>query len=254
MPSGVTSSGRVARSMRLRFKGAAIRFALYFTPPAGDPLTISAARWLGRDAFGHDVPDRGEAGGFSAAEIDARTAAARRYGMHATLKAPFHLAEGRKAIELEAALGAWAADAAPAAIEELTLARLGGFFALVPRVQDDALIQLAAAIVRDLEPFRAPLTDSEIARRKPDGLSPAERENLFHWGYPHVMDEFRFHMTLTDRIENGEAARMQDHLETRFAPFLRKPLPVDHVALFVEPEAGGPFVVQRLFPLGRPAA
>ena len=58
------------------------------------------------------------------------TAAPRRYGFHATLKAPFHLAEGRSAPELEAALHGFASTEHGFDIT-MNMALFGGFLALV---------------------------------------------------------------------------------------------------------------------------
>ncbi|MGQ3281168.1 MAG: DUF1045 domain-containing protein, partial [Shinella sp.] len=72
-----------------------MRYALYFTPSASDPLTLSAQRWLGRNAFTGATLAQLSVQGFDAATLAGLTADPRRYGFHATLKAPFSLAEGR---------------------------------------------------------------------------------------------------------------------------------------------------------------
>ena len=227
-----------------------MRYAIYFTPEKDDPLTRAAERWLGRSAFGGHQITPTAAGSFSAAEIAFHTAAARRYGFHATLKAPFRLAEGKSEAELIAALENFAASREPFLVEPVKLARLGGFFALVPAVASRELDQLAADVVTEFEPYRAPLTQDEIARRNPDGLSPAQLKNLYKWGYPHVFEEFRFHMTLTGRIPAAEAERMQQAIEEFFGPLLLQPLQVSTLALFAEPEAGAPFHIMSLHALG----
>ncbi len=62
---------------------------------------------------------------------------------------------------------------------------------------------------------------------------------------------FRFHMTLTGRVGEAEAVRVQAALQDVFAPLLGSPVPVDGLGLFVEREPGSPFVVQSYFPLAR---
>ncbi len=104
-------------------------------------------------------------------------------------------------------------------------------------------------LVTRFEPFRAPLSESDISRRKPEQLPPAQREHLLRWGYPYVFEEFRFHMTLTGPIEESRRAVMHRLLEARFMDFLNRPLAISHLAVFVEEERGAPFTVRALFPL-----
>ncbi len=40
----------------------------------------------------------------------------------------------------------------------------------------------------------------ELQRRRAANLTPRQEFLLMHWGYPYVLDEFRFHMTLTRRL------------------------------------------------------
>lgn len=226
-----------------------MRYAIYFTPDRNHRLTEAAARWLGRDAFGGEAgADAGEPG-LSRAEIDARTVSARRYGFHATLKAPFVLAEGMTGEKLDRALAAHAAALEPVALD-LVLGQIDGFFALVPAARNPALHALADGVVRAFEPFRAPLAPADIVRRNPEALSSAGRQNLERWGYPYVFDEFRFHMTLTDRVFSEDARRVKAALDRRFAPILSEPIHLDALALFVEPEPGAPFMVLALHALG----
>lgn len=226
-----------------------LRYALYFAPAAHDPLNLKAAEWLGRDAFSKADFARAAEGGVSADELDALTADPRRYGFHATLKAPFHLREGRSEAELLDAMEAFAADTSAFDIPSMIVGQLGHFFALVPNGLHPPLQQFAADVVETFEPFRAPLSEADIARRKPDGLSPRQRENLLRWGYPYVFDDFRFHMTLTGPVPEPKAPAMASILADRFADFIERPMRIDGLALFVEPERGAPFLVHSRLPL-----
>ena len=227
-----------------------MRYALYFTPPASDPLTLSAQRWLGRNAFTGAALAQPAIAGFDAAALSGLTADPRRYGFHATLKAPFCLAEGRSEAELVAEIGRFVSQAEPFEIPEVAVGRLGSFFALVPGDHCDELQTFAGEVVRRFERFRAPLTSADIARRKPDELNAAERQNLVQWGYPYVFDEFRFHMTLTGRVAVERRDAVENVLLDHFAAFHGRPLPVAGLALFREPARGADFTVHSLFPLG----
>lgn len=227
----------------------AMRAAIYFTPPASHPLTVCAARWLGRDAWSRPVPARDACDGFDPGSLDSLTAEPRRYGFHATLKPPFRIAAGHDLGGLRQRLAAFCREQAPVLIPALRLERLGSFFALTPGEAVPALSALAADVVRDFDAFRAPPTGDEIARRKPERLTPRQREYLAAWGYPYVFDEFRFHMTLTGPVPEPQREAMDAVLRARFADFIGRPLMVDTICLFVEPDPPGDFTVDTAVPL-----
>ncbi|TWG91279.1 putative phosphonate metabolism protein [Mesorhizobium sp. J18] len=227
-----------------------MRFAIYFTPEKDHPLTRRAAQWLGRDAFSGEVLPSPAAGPLSPAEVAFQTAAARRYGFHATLKAPFRLAEGVSESELIGAVENFAQSQEPVCLPEITLRRLDGFFAILPSQGSAALANLAANVVTAFERFRAPLTAAEIERRNPDALTPGQLKNLHKWGYPYVFEEFRFHMTLTGRVAAAEQERVAKAIEGFFGPLLSGPLDVDGLAVFVESEPGAPFHIRSFHPMG----
>ncbi|WP_159587020.1 DUF1045 domain-containing protein [Chelativorans xinjiangense] len=227
-----------------------MRYAIYFTLDKDDPLGRVAERWLGRSVFGRQVPAPVAVDTFSAAEIAFHTAAPRRYGFHATLKAPFRLAEDRSEGELTAALARFAAEREPVVLERVAARRLGGFFAIVPETPSPELARLAGEVVEAFEPFRAPLSPEEIERRSPENLTPEQLKNLHKWGYPYVFDAFRFHMTLTGRVPEAEAPRMERAIDAFFGPLLLEPLELSSLALFAEPELGAPFHIKSFHAIG----
>lgn len=227
-----------------------MRYAIYFTPPQNDPLTRAAAAWLGRDPFGGAVAQPRMTGGLSAEEVAFHTAAARRYGFHATLKSPFTLAEGETEHALQTALDQFASTAAPVTLPRVTLSRLDGFFAIAPFERSAALDRLAGDIVSGFDIYRAPMTERDIERQNPDRLAPEELKNLYLWGYPYVFGSFRFHMTLTGRVADAQANRVEQAINEHFGPLLDEPLEIDALTLFVEPEPGAPFMVRSSHLLG----
>jgi putative phosphonate metabolism protein len=226
-----------------------LRYALYFTPPKEAPLTDLAARWLGRDAFSGETFATPDVGPIGAAEHGDITADPRRYGFHATLKAPFALASSVTERDFFSVVEDFAARTPAFTVPELVLGQLGRFFALVPANVFQPLQDFAADVVRAFEPFRAALSEAEVARRNPHGLSEAERANLLRWGYPYVMDEFRFHMTLTGPIDSERQPVVRDLLRERFAAHIGRPLAISGLAVFVEEEHGAPFNVRSWLPL-----
>lgn len=218
-----------------------MRHAIYFTPDRDHPLARAAAAWLGRDAFTGAAVTPPAVTSLSPAEIAFHTAAARRYGFHATIKAPFRLAAGETASSLLDALDAYARETAPLVVPRFVIGQIDGFFALLPSGGFAELKAFAASIVQAFDRFRAPITEAEIERRNPETLSAEQFRNLCQWGYPYVFDAFRFHMTLSGRVSGGEAARVRSAIEEVFEPVLAEPVSIDGLAVFVEPEAGGPF-------------
>tara|TARA_R110000868_G_scaffold62718_10_gene189322 strand:+ start:2625 stop:3404 length:780 start_codon:yes stop_codon:yes gene_type:complete len=226
-----------------------VRYAIFYTPPVTHAITRLAAAWLGRDAFGGEPQSRPVISAFSAARLSELTEAPRRYGFHATLKAPFHLAAGVDGSRLVSALQSFGRARPAFAMPKLKVGRLGPFFALVPAGDAAALNQFAADIVEGFEAFRAPLTAADYARRKPEQLSALHRAYLQQWGYPYVFDAFQFHMTLTGPVPDADADRMEEALTALFKPLLSPPLICDHLTLFCERQTGGPFMVHTSIPL-----
>ncbi|MGD0698444.1 MAG: DUF1045 domain-containing protein [Trebonia sp.] len=230
------------------------RFAIYAAPgsgpadAAGALLRETAERWLGRGVTGDPVTP-GVPDGWTRGAVDAMTVSARRYGFHGTLKAPFSLAAGRTPEELDAALTRFAAGRERVLVPRLRIARLGGFFALIPGAQAAELYALADEVVTGFDGFRAPPTEAEIARRRPESLTPRQRELLKAWGYPYVLDEFRFHLTVTDSIPQAQRSAVEAILTDWFAASLGATVPVDALTLFTEAEPGAPFTLRSVHPL-----
>lgn len=225
------------------------RYAIYHAPPVNTLLKQLGDAWLGRD------PDRDErvsfpvVGGLAPERLEAITAAPRRYGFHATLKAPFALREGTESGGLVDAVADFARNREPFDLR-LEVGELGGFLALIPAEPSQALQDLAAAVVEHFDGFRAPLAEEDRARRRPERLSERERQHLDRWGYPYVFDRFEFHMTLTDRLDEPERGQVKAILEHAFAPVVRDPVRIDQIALFTQTHRVAPFRIVRRFTLG----
>ena len=188
------------------------RHALYFVPQA-------AAAWA---SFGER----------------ALVGDARRYGFHATLKAPFRLAPGARAEDLNRELDAWSAVQTEFLLPPLEVARLDDFVALVPRQPEPRLDALAAECVLRFERFRAPLSAAELARRLKKPLSARQRQLLERWGYPHVLDQFRFHLSLTGSLRGAFGAEPVPSFEPP-----QEPMVFDGVSLCWEPGPSADFRV-----------
>lgn len=208
------------------------RYAVYWAPQAG-PLAGFLANWLGRDAVANKARPHPTIADLPA-PASSITRTPRKYGAHATLKPPFRLAEGEDFDTLRAGFHGLAAKLAPVIMEGLILNRLGGFLALTPTGDPTALGSLAAACVRNLDHFRAPAPPDDLKRRRVNGLSAAQKRNLIIWGYPYVLDEFRFHVTLTGKLDPATADATKAALAPVLAPLLLAPFRIDDICLYGE--------------------
>jgi putative phosphonate metabolism protein len=211
------------------------RYAVYFAPRRGD-FADRAAEWLGWDAIAGAPLPQPDLPGIPFPAI--LTAEARRYGFHGTIRAPFRLANGVSPEAAAEAVAGLAAQLPPVTGDGLVIENMQGFLALTPMGCEAALLELAVAVVEGTNSLRAPLTEAEIARRRPDSLTPRQRDLLALWGYPFVMEEFRFHLTLTDRLPEAEVGPVMAALSTHFAPVLPRPFVIEDLCLFGEDAQG----------------
>lgn len=218
------------------------RIALYYAPGTDDPLHQRASAWLGRDAVsGAEIPQPAIAG-IDIAEV---TADARGYGFHATLKPPFRVQGDIQAV-LQTTRD-FAARTAAFTLPPLQITDLDGFLALREAAPCPPLQALADGAVAALDPHRAPATEAEIARRKPEKLSPRQREYLEAWGYPYVFAEWRFHMTLTRRLTPAEKAIILPAVTDALGDTPAISRTVTDICIFAQAAPGAPFtILERL--------
>jgi len=227
------------------------RYAIYYAPQADDEALASAAEaWLGRSAWRNAPVEQVSVPGVSADEFASLTAPPRRYGFHGTLKAPFRLAEGCEESDLMDAAIAFGERFSPpvAVIGPISVRWVGSYLALMPDQQSLGLSDFAMEVVRHFEPLRAPLNGDEIERRLQAGLTPRQTHLLEKWGYPHVDDEFRFHMTLTGRAREQHRQALEDAANEHFVNFLGQSLTIDRLTLFKQADVDRPFTALQSFP------
>jgi hypothetical protein len=216
------------------------RVGIYYCPRAEDPLFAAGAAWLGRDpASGATLEQPGLSG------IEEVTAEARGYGFHATLKPPMRLANGCSWDDLLAATRQLAARIAPFELPALAVNNLHGFLALREQKPSGQLQALADACVTELDRYREPPSEAELARRRRMGLTDAQEAMLVRFGYPFVLDTWFFHMTLTRRLSADEHAIWRPAAERFFAASVGVRRLVTDICLFTQSGAGMPFVISE---------
>lgn len=219
-------------------------YAIYYSPDPGSPLAAFSQAWFG--------PDSKLKSALSRETIDGITINTRRYGFHGTLKPPFELNPILSLDGLMAAARLFARNTAPVELPPLEIAVIGKFIALTPAHESAELEKLAAACVRAFEAFRVPMSAEQLAQYKLNKLTVHQEQMLKHWGYPYVMEEFRFHMSLTDKIEDdAERFRVMDELAKIASPVIGKPLVVRAISVFRQTGSNEPMAPVERIPFGR---
>lgn len=225
------------------------RYALYLAPADDSPLWRVGSAWLGRDARTEALLPQPKIEGICADRVQALTASARHYGLHATLKPPMRLADGVSADLLTDAVRMLAAATRAFMLPALAVDTLSGFIAVRAVHASAALQQLADDCVTQLDRFRRASDAVELAQRRSAGLSARQEALLTRFGYPYVMDEWRFHITLTERVAGAERDLLLAWLTAHFADALAQPLRCEDLCLFVQDRAEQPFVLRERFAL-----
>ena len=219
-----------------------MRHAIYYAPAHSSPWWTFGAGWLGRDETHDGAPPGFTAPMLPAAERKRLTNQARRYGFHATLKAPFRLRTGVTPVELLVRTRSLAQRLRPVPLSPLQVRRQGAYVVLLTSDHHAAVSDLASACVIELDDLRLPLTPDDLARRQPATLDTRELELLHRYGYPHVLERFRFHLTLTDPVNEAQAALVTEAVSAQVARLnAQTPLTIDRLCIFEEPAPGQAF-------------
>ncbi len=222
------------------------RVAIYYAPHPESPLSRFGVEWLGRNHHTGDHVPQKVITGVSPTRLFEITASPRHYGFHATIKAPFRLKDGQTvedlAIELERFCGERKIFEAP-----LKVASVGGFIALVLSSPSEEMASLEADTVMHFERFRALLEQDEIERRQPDRLTERQRRNFLAYGYPFILEDFRFHMTLTQRLFDPEHQTILSLASEVAAPVLEHSCSFDGLGIYEQVEPGADFICTRRF-------
>lgn len=221
------------------------RVAIYYAPAPGSELDRFGASWLGRNSISGQPVTLPAISGISDTMQHDITVSARHYGFHATLKPPFVLVTDRAVFD--AAVSAFADRVAPFEAPPLSVQVLDGFLALVPSLPSPELRALADDCVTAFHEFAGRPDEHEMARRRKARLSLRQDRYLRWWGYPYVFEDFRFHMTLTNRLP--EPSHVQRVVTAMFEPLAARPLHVDAVCVFEQMDRSAPFLLTGRYPL-----
>ena len=217
------------------------RYAIYFIADPSAALHDRASAWLGWDCVGgREVPHPAPAdfANPDGVDIAAVTTTPRKYGFHGTIKPPMRLADGVSEEMFRDRAAALAASIPPVALAHMKLSRLGSFLALVPSKPNHDFQNIASSFVTELDDLRAPMTEADLIRRRRAKLTDRQDALLQRWGYPYVLDEFRFHMTLSGALDEATADAAMAMLQDWLVPSIPEPMPVTRMAIAGEDKDG----------------
>ena len=222
------------------------RYAVYLLPPQHSPLWLAGSQWLGWDSRSGAASPGLIAPSGSQSRQKLLTSRPRKYGFHATLVPPFHLPPGLEFEQLAARVQMLVAGHPPINLEPLTVRPLNRFLALRPPRQNLSAKSLANHLTHRLEIFRRRGQKSVSFRES--GLTPMQSSRYGRFGYPHMLNNFQLHFTLTNDLTPHQLTIMKTAAKKYFADALRQPCSLDHVTLLVQHHRDGPFYVMRDIP------
>ena len=209
------------------------RYAIFYTPVG--LLADFGASWLGWDnATGRSVPQPTIHG----LDIASFTKAPRKYGLHATLKAPFVLGQDFDLKQLKQEMGNFSKQSAAFGIGKLELRHDRGFIALRPVNEVPQLQEFAAHIVKAFDKLRAPLSSDDITRRRKRRLTSRQNKQMLEWGYPYIFDDFNFHLALTGRLSSVQIRNVIAALSSDMNMGVSDTIRIDAITLMGQDKLG----------------
>lgn len=223
------------------------RYAVYFSPKGNTELSEFGEQVLARSSS--EPRSSNASSSFSDQERWlALTKKPAHYGFHATLKAPFELADGQSLESFFLAAERFASTQHSIPLLTLAPRYLSRFMALTLSKPQDELNQFAFACVKEFESFRKPLSEADIKRRKQAALSARQETLLHEYGYPYVAEEFRFHMTLSDAMQKSDQD-YQDWVTNLYETIINTTPELDQIAIYSQTNRDSAFIKEAEFPL-----
>ncbi|MDR2349246.1 MAG: DUF1045 domain-containing protein [Deltaproteobacteria bacterium] len=219
------------------------RLAVYFVPEDDSPLGIFGGRLLGRLPRAGTPVERASFPGPRGRGFERSAEKAGRYGFHATLVAPFvpRVSEKTVANALKEFSKTRETIRMPGLAPKIMPGR---FAALVPGdAVPESLGKLEKALVETMDEFR----DKSVPPKDRGPLTERQKILMKKWGYPRVLGEFRFHLTLAGDVDEN-FFRLVGELMT---PAVLEPFAIDSLSLSRE-DPDGIFRLVGSFRLGLP--
>ena len=171
------------------------------------------------------------------------------YGFHGTLKAPFELHPDYNLYHLDTTLIKFCSSFPDFSIKSLKLQIIAEFIALVPNGEVERLYQLHRKLTEEFNYLCGPLSDFDRDRFLARGLTNGQKKYLCRYGYPFILDSFKFHLTLTSSLTENEQTTCLELLDNMIVDFKDERLSVDRVCLFKQETRKSPFFMVKEYNL-----
>ena len=176
------------------------RYAIYYVPSENSELDLFGKCWLGWDPYKGVETTKSDLSKLpSFKKFSSLVLTPKQYGFHGTIKAPFKLKNEYTYNDLENKVREISKQIHSFYFDQLIIKKLGNFIGLIP-TNNLKINAVSNKFVEELDYLRDELSESEIKKRKPHKLTSNQKQMLFKWGYPYVFDEFKFHLTLTSKL------------------------------------------------------
>ncbi len=221
------------------------RYAIYYAPPKESNLEEFGRYWFGWDPLNAKLINNKQRinylNGFgikNLKNIDKNVLIAKKYGFHGTLIPPFRLNKNYSTNLLFKKTEDIAKKFKKFKFYKFKLKKINNFYAFVQNKKNNNINKLSNRLVRELFKFRSPLTKKEIDRRNPSKLSKLQLNILYKWGYPYLMSEFSFHMTLASEVTGNKLYFELKKIEKNKEIILNEINNFDKIYIFGENQKG----------------
>ena len=221
------------------------RYAIYYAPPKESSLEEFGRYWFGWDPLNAKLINNKQRinylNGFgikNLKNIDKNVLIAKKYGFHGTLIPPFKLNKNYSTNLLFKKTEDIAKKFKKFKFYKFKLKKMNNFYAFVQNKKNNNINKLSNRLVRELFKFRSPLTKKEIDRRNPSKLSKLQLNILYKWGYPYLMSEFNFHMTLASEVTGNKLYLELKKIERNKEIILNEINNFDKIYIFGENQKG----------------
>lgn len=221
------------------------RYAIYYAPPKESNLEEFGRYWFGWDPLNAKLINNKQRinylNGFgikNLKNIDKNVLIAKKYGFHGTLIPPFKLNKNYSTNLLFKKTEDIAKKFKKFKFYKFKLKKINNFYAFVQNKKNNNINKLSNRLVRELFKFRSPLTKKEIDRRNPSKLSKLQLNILHKWGYPYLMSEFNFHMTLASEVTGNKLYFELKKIEKNKEIILNEINNFDKIYIFGENQKG----------------
>jgi len=221
------------------------RYAIYYAPPKESNLEEFGRYWFGWDPINAKSINNKQRinylNGFgikNLKNIDKNVLIAKKYGFHGTLIPPFKLNKNYSTNTLFKKTEEIAKKLKKFKFYKFKLKKINNFYAFVQNKKNNNINKLSNRLVRELFKFRSPLTKKEIDRRNPSKLSKLQLNILYKWGYPYLMSEFNFHMTLASEVTGNKLYLELKKIERNKEIILNEINNFDKIYIFGENQKG----------------